>query len=481
MALDHAQRLAQRQTTTLSAHLIMASAMLRYSAEEFEQAIAQEVSENPAFVMEERLSCARCGSQLRMGLCPNCDLSSRASAVIGERAPRFENDWWAAPRSSLAEDYDPLDLAPSDETLATSLLRQLRASLPSGYAAIAEYLVGSLDSHGYLTASLAEVAEELAVDPQQVEEALAALQALDPPGIGARDLRECLLLQLQPLEEKSVAPAIIRSLIEHHLDQLGQRDLGEIAHAVGASSAAVKEGILFIRANFNPFPAHQYESGDAPGVSLGARTAPALLIFPDVIIHHGASGFRSEIVERRRYCFSVEPLYAAMYGRAGARPESEHEPSAHLHIRHYVRRTQLFLQCAEQRWQTLAQITEKLIEAQSGFLEHGVRYLCPLTQSELGKRLGMHESTVSRALADKYVMLPTGRTISFADFFDESLAAKHVLKDLVEQEDHEHPLSDDALAQLLGLQGHHLARRTVAKYRETLCIPPARIRAQSLW
>jgi RNA polymerase sigma-54 factor len=479
MALDHAQRLAQRQATTLNANLIMTSAMLRYSAVEFEQAVAQEISENPAFEIEERLRCARCGSSLRMGLCLRCDLDSRVAAQ-SYPSPQVEDDWWVSAPSSLAEDGDPLDLAPAGEPLSARLLRQLRASLASGYEAIAEYLAGSLDSHGYLTASIAEVAEALAVDPQQVEEAVAALQALDPPGVGARDLRECLLLQLRPFEEREAAPALVRPLIEQFLEELGGHHFAEIARAMGVSGAAVKEGLHFIRANFNPFPAHQYTSEDAPGVVIEDSTARELLVFPDVIIRRSASGFRAEIVERRRYHFTVEPLYAAMYRRAGARAEFDSEPSTYPHIRHYVRRTQFFLQCAEQRWQTLARITAKLIELQSDFLERGVRYLRPLTQSELGNRLDIHESTVSRAVADKYVLLPTGRTISFADFFDDSLAAKDLLRDLVAQEDREHPLSDDILAQVLSHHGHRLARRTVAKYREALGIPPSRARVQSL-
>jgi RNA polymerase sigma-54 factor len=469
MALDHAQQLAQRQATTLIANQIMISVMLRYSAEEFEQAIAQEISENPAFVVEEHVDCVRCGNRLRMGVCPNCDLSSHATKI--------EDDWWEPSRSPLAEDDHPLNLVPSAETLPARLLLQLRASLPSGYEAIAEYLVGSLDSHGYLNVSVAEVSDALDVDPHQVEETMAVLQSLDPPGVGARDLRECLLLQLRAYEEENTAPHIVRPLIERHLGQLGQRNFAEVARDIGASSAEVKEGLLFIRANFNPYPAHQFEPGDAPGVVLEDRTRLQLLAFPDVIIHRSASGFSAEIVERRRYRFSVEPLYAAMYRRAGARADANYEPSADTHIRHYVRRTQFFLQCVEQRWRTLAQLTVKLIELHSDFLERGVRYLHPLTQSELGKRLGIHESTVSRALAEKYVLLPSGRTISFADFFDDSLAAKDLIKDLVAQEDREHPLSDDDLAHLLGVHGHHLARRTAAKYREALGIPSARSRA----
>jgi len=288
------------------------------------------------------------------------------------------------------------------------------------------------------------------------------------------------LLQLRPFEERNAAPALVRPLIEQYLEELGNRHFTEIAREIGTSAAAVKDGLLFIRANLNPFPSSQYEPGDAPGVPLEARTTPELLVFPDVIIRRLASGYGVEIVERRRYRFSVEPLYATMYRPTATCPESGDASSAYPHIRHYVRRTQLFLQCAEQRWQTLARITARLIELQSGFIERGARHLRPLTRGYLAARLGMSESTISRALAEKYVLLPTGRTISFADFFDDSLAAKQLLEDLVAHEDREHPLSDDDLAHLLGVHGHHLARRTAAKYREALGIPSARSRAALL-
>lgn len=469
MALEYVQRLAQRQATALNANLIMTSVMLRYSAEEFEQAIAREIRENPALVAEERAHCLRCGSNLRMGVCPKCDHISHATTS--------RDDWGEPSRSATTEDDDPLSLTPSGMTLPVRLLPQVRASLPSSYGPIAEYLVGSLDSRGYLAVSVAEVAEALAVTPYQVEEAIAALQTMDPPGIGARTLRECLLLQLAAFEEQGIAPTVVRLLIEEHLDELGRRNFTEIAHALGSTSAEVEHGLHFIRTNLNPYPAHQFEPGDVPGRPLEGQAAPALFIFPDVIIRHGASGFSAEIVERRRYRLTVEPLYIVLSRQTETQAQPLLDPPAYDHVRHYLRRTQFFLQGVEQRWQTLARITAKLIELQSDFFAHGVRYLRPLTRGDLGAALGMHESTISRAMAEKYVLLPTGKTMAFADFFDESLAAKDVLKDLVAREDREHPFSDEDLVRLLGAYGHHLARRTAAKYREALGIPPARSRA----
>jgi RNA polymerase sigma-54 factor len=146
------------------------------------------------------------------------------------------------------------------------------------------------------------------------------------------------------------------------------------------------------------------------------------------------------------------------------------------HVRHYSARARFFIECVRQRWETLRRISEALIELQFDFLDKGVRYLRPLTRVELAEMVDLHESTVSRATANKYVLLPEGRTISFDDFFDSSLATKDTLRELIETEDPKRPLSDEDLSSLLGERGLPVARRTVAKYREAMRILPSRFR-----
>jgi RNA polymerase sigma-54 factor len=142
----------------------------------------------------------------------------------------------------------------------------------------------------------------------------------------------------------------------------------------------------------------------------------------------------------------------------------------------YVKRAQSFIANVQQRWQTLKKIADALIENQYEFLDKGVRALRPLTRSELATYVGLHEATISRATNDKYVLLPDGRTISFDDFFDGSLRAKDILREIIAHEDPRRPYSDEDLAAMLHTRGVDVARRTVAKYREAMRILPSRYR-----
>lgn len=471
----------QSQSLNISAKLIASIRILQYSAEELERAIAGELSENPALEVEEVAHCLRCGSALRAGLCPTCDrASSDASENLAELAG-WEDD--ATPHAAdLAggddRDFDPLDITSTGMTLQEYLLRQLGAIVSSEDAAIAEYLVGSFNGHGYVTATIAEAAEAVSVPASRVEAVLTTLQSLDPPGIGARDLRECLLIQLAEFEARGQAPAIARPLIECHLRELGEHHFAEIGRGLGVSSTAVKQAWHFIRSNLNPYPAHVFETGDVPGEGLVSPSERNILVRPDVIIRRAEQGFEAEVVERRRFRFDTNTLYSTLsqqsrFAGAGRSGLNENERQ---HVRHYASRARFFIDCVRQRWQTLSAISEALIEFQRDFLENGVRYLRPLTRGELAAHVGLHESTVSRATANKYVLLPTGRTVPFDDFFDGSLAAKDQLRELIDGENHAKPYSDEDLTSLLHDRGLPLARRTVAKYREALGILPSRFR-----
>lgn len=484
MALEQLQVPRHEQSVNISAKLIASIKVLQYSAEQLEQAMSNELSENPALEVEEAVQCGRCGTLLRAGICPNCDRGTGAEEDVRNDLAAAD-DYYGdlrglATTASDDEAYNPLDFVRSGGSLSEHLLRQLGASLESDEdAAIAEYLIGSLDGHGYMTVPLAEVAETLAVDEERVVHVLAALQTLDPPGIGARDLRECLLIQIRAFEERgTVVPPLVRALIETHLKDLGEHKFAEIARELGTAASEVKRTWMFIRSNLNPFPAHAFESSDVPGIGLTSGSERSVIIRPDVVIRRTEKGFEAEVVERRRFRLGVNPIYRDLYSQAKTHKPAEEllDDSGKQHIRQYVTRARFFMACMRQRWETLSKISEALIDFQYDFLDKGVRYLKPLTRGELAERVDLHESTVSRATANKYVLLPDGRTISFDDFFDASLAAKDVLRELITQEDSAHPLSDEDLAALLCERGLPIARRTVAKYREALAILPSRLR-----
>ncbi len=274
MLLEQSQQPSQNATVNISAKLIASIKVLQYSAEELDQAIAQEAQENPALEVEELTQCARCGATLRAGVCPTCERSSMQTPNDGRDEVAGWDDY--SDLRSLAgaanddDGYNPLDFVRSGGTLQEHLLRQLGASLDDADDPIAEYLIGSLDSHGYLTVTVEEAAEVLRVAAQRVERALAALQTLDPPGIGARNLGECLLIQLRTFEEMGEAPPLVRPLLEKHLKALGEHRFPEIARELGVTSGDVKRAWSFIRTNLNPFPAHAFESGDVPGLRLAS-------------------------------------------------------------------------------------------------------------------------------------------------------------------------------------------------------------------
>jgi RNA polymerase sigma-54 factor len=242
---------------------------------------------------------------------------------------------------------------------------------------------------------------------------------------------------------------------------------------LGVTSTQVKRAWRFIKANLNPFPAHAFEGALALGVADGRAADEAVQIKPDVVIRRTEAGFEAEVIEERRFHFAVHPTYVALSRNGSARGMNE---SDREHVRQYASRARFFIDCVRQRWETLRRISEALVELQHDFLDKGVRALRPLTRSELADRVGLHESTVSRATANKYVLLPEGRTIPFDDFFDSSLATKDTLRELIEQEDPKRPLSDEDLAAMLTKRGLVVARRTVAKYRESLRILPSRFR-----
>src|SRR5690348_12685499 len=193
MFLDQSQNTSSQQTVNISAKLIASIKILQLSAEELEQSIAQEALDNPAFEMEELSQCQRCGTQMKDGVCPNC--GSTAGSAKAEGAPEWDDYNEPGVGGGDEEEYDPLSRVVASASLEETLLWQMQAIIDPDDLPIAEYLIGSLDTHGYLLTSVEEVARTLRVGVERVERVLSTLQMQEPVGIGARNLRECLLIQ----------------------------------------------------------------------------------------------------------------------------------------------------------------------------------------------------------------------------------------------------------------------------------------------
>jgi RNA polymerase sigma-54 factor len=443
--------------------LIALNNMLILSTMELQHMIQQEIEENPALELNEadEESCPRCGRPFSGSTCMLC-LQEDMRTLESER------DDYTGP-SGDDEEFDPLLLVAMPASLSEMLLRDLHASLPYEDHFIADFLVGSLDDQGFLSTTTEQVAGTLSVDEERVADVLQKLQELGPVGVGARDVPECLLLQLQRLRQEGITHPQVEQIIQKHWNDLGEHRYGAIAQALGIAYDDVVAARDFIRQYLRPYPLARV-GNDSP-VSPSQTT----YLTPDVLIRINEEGkLVAEVVESQRYFLRMNPLYQDLARQATRTNTYSVSAEEKDHLTQYVNRAQLFLTNLRQRRETIRRIAEHLIERQEGYLRYGVRYLKPLTRAEVALAIGVHESTVSRATANKHVQLPSHEVIPFSHFFTASLSVKDVLMELVTKEGR--PLTDQELVEMLRELGFNVARRTVAKYRNQLNILPSTLR-----
>ncbi|HEU5441242.1 MAG TPA: hypothetical protein VFU88_18295 [Ktedonobacterales bacterium] len=460
--------LMPQQAAVISHRQIVAVRVLQLPSQDLYAALARERENNPAFEAEERETCHHCGAGL--------DAPGRPCGVCGALPAsadgRHDDYYESAERGTTAQGEDgagdPLLRVAGGEGRGEGLLRLLSASVRQEDAPIAEYLVGSLDHHGYLPESIIEDAAVAVVcSPRRVEHVLDVLQRMDPPGIGARGARECLLIQLRHVREAGRPRPLAEALVLDHLHALAFRHFREVARAVGETPKAVEAEWQYIRTHLHPYPAHGFDP-DA-----GELSAAAVSVRPDVVIRRRGEGFEAEVVERQRFDLHVNREYHWARKHVGELGCSDAERQ---HIRGFVEQAQSFIAALRQRWDTMQRVSDALIDLQRDFLLYGQSALKPLTRADVAKKVGLHESTVSRATDGKFALLPNGRTIPFDDFFDSSLPVKKALRELIASESARRPFSDEQLARLLARRGFSIARRTIAKYREEENILPSRLR-----
>ena len=468
--MELSQDASQQQTLRVSPRLVAASYILELSSLELQHAIQQEITDNPALEMVEASKCPARGGEMEGNVCSHCLAERRVPDDGNDSQSETPEDY--VPTGDLSasgeDEFDPLTQVAGQLTLEERLLNELQSMLPVEDMPIVEYLVGNLDENGYLRASVQETADLFETSKTHVEIVLTHLQSLDPIGIGARDLRECLLIQLNYLEQQGVTHPYARDIIKQHLTQLGEHKFGRIASEMGISANEVADVWDFIKRHLNPYPAQGYGIPE-PGPSAPIST----YVMPDVIISRGEQGYDVDVVESKRFIMRLSPIYNQLSAEL-ERGNERFSEEERKHIQQYVSRAKLFIANINQRRQTIQRITNTIVDEQVEFLDQGIRHLRPLTRAQVATRLGMHESTVSRATASKYVMLPDGRVIPFSDFFTASLSVKDVIKELIELENAS--LTDQEIAERLVRVGIHVARRTVAKYREQLNILPSSLR-----
>jgi RNA polymerase sigma-54 factor len=501
----------QEMRQWVSPSLIEANYILSLSQQELQAVIEAEMAQNPALEMDDRPTCPVCESVLEGRYCSVC----RDNQETPENPDSFElmsefDELPLAPTSVREEDpeFDPMTLVASGETVLDQIHADVRVSLNEDEHPIATFLIESLDERGFLTMSVDETAAMLNVSKTQVESVIEVIQDVAPVGVGARDLRECLLLQLDFLERLGTeVPEHTRTVIDTYLAEFGAHKFGQITRALGISVDQLEEIRDFIRQHLNPFPlqSDRAKSWRSP--------TDSRFVAPDVIIDIRDGELVVEVVNNRFFHLRTNALYDQLSNEfsrkrgkgtlkerlaqrnaslnaadddASVSVEQIHVDLSTLaetssddkqHVRQYTNRAKMFMMNIQQRKDTLLRISECICEFQESFLRGGVRELRPLTRALVAQQVGVHESTVSRATANKYVMLPNKKVIPFSDFFTPSLSTKDIIKEIIERETKKgEPLTDRKICDLLLDEGIRIARRTVAKYRAELGILPSTMR-----
>jgi len=459
----------QRLQAKADPQMILANALLNMSCLELTQAVQQEAADNPALEHDDEDLCSGC--QAPQEQCAVCVLK-RTDGYRNFQEYRCTGDEGYSFHDPEDDDIDPVSLAPEGYTLQDHLNWQIGAIIDEADAAIAEYLICNIDDGGYLRCDLSEAAEACHVSLDRVERVLHAVQSLDPPGVGARDPRECLLLQLAALRQDGADVALPECIVRDHWSELIAHRYGQMARSLSVPTECVERAVHFIRTRLFPYPGSRVRPSwcktahkNTPGVK------------PDVAIVRDKNGsFAVQVLEHEGTNVRVSPSYVRLWQEMQRNPRAYSEAERRT-VMESLSRAQMFMRGMEQRKELLRKVAETILEEQYPFfLSESPEDLLPLTQSKIASLLHVHESTVSRGVADKYIQLPSGQVVSFRFFFGKALSAKHMVKVIVENEDPACPYSDQQISDILKSLGYEVARRTVLKYREELNILSSRQR-----
>ena len=455
------------QHLTLTPQLQQSIRLLQLSTVELNQEIDRILMENPAL---EREDSEDGGEAPRTA--PKEEIAVKSAAETPAESAAPDADWagelaagWKGGGDD--EENDRGHATPDTPTLREHLRGQLTLkNLSERDRAFVELLIDALDEDGKLTQALEEIATLLPVPAEEAEAlheelkiALCHLQQLEPAGVGARSLAECLTLQLKTLDE-SAERALALQIAEKHLELLGGRDYARLKLLTGADDDALRAALRLIQA-LNPRPGAAF-------AKLEAR-----YVVPDVVVRKQRGVWKASLNPEAMPRLRINRLYAelAASARSGAPGVSSQLQEARWLIKN-----------VQQRFDTILRVSQAIVDRQRHFFEHGEVAMRPLVLREIAETLGLHESTISRVTTQKYMATPRG-TYELKYFFGShvatdaggsasSTAIRALIKQLVAAEDGKAPLSDARISQILAEQGIVVARRTIAKYRESLQIPP---------
>lgn len=474
----------QAQVQSLTPQQMQAMKLLQATTQELEQQLKQEMMTNPAIEFSSGME-VLAGNPLEDSLGKGDYEEDRAANLAehdenladaaflakdgGNPIDESSTTTWSADQEEKRQHFfNSLTAPPSFQEL---LLQQLRDAVEDDKSPLfkaCQEVLGNIDDSGYLRASDNEIAAGAGIPLETATKAVDIIRTFTPAGIGGRNLREVLLLQLERNREKG---SLAWDIVDKHLNDLARNKIPQIAKDIDADVSEVQDAITRIR-ELNP----------RPGREVSEKAAPTII--PEVTIFKNADGeWDSSLTNEAFPQVTISPDYEAM----------QHDKSLNKEDRAFVTKKieegKQLINCLDFRKTTIERIADALINLQPDFFNRGESGLKPMVMSEVADLIGVHESTVSRAISNKYLRTPWG-VYSFRFFFstgykqedmpNDAAVSNHVIKnrirEMIEHEDPQKPLSDQKLAELLSANGVTIARRTVAKYREEIGLPAASLR-----
>jgi RNA polymerase sigma-54 factor len=475
MAMEARLSIRQSQRVVMTPLLQQAIQLLQLSTLELQEVVQKELLENPLL---EEVAPETSEAPEAAASTPDAPAPTPVEPAPVEPAPTSERQTDDLPfdltavmfddnneeRSLVAqEEREELpfeNIVRSVNSLNDHLDEQLRFTVEDPLMRrIGTEIIGNLDEDGYLRAELSEIAERCETTVDQVEKVLMLVQAFDPPGVAARSIQECLLIQLK--SDPNPDPVSVE-IVEEHFDELSRRRYPDIARALKLALDRVMESVEEIM-GLEPKPGRRFGGADSR------------YIVPDVVVHKMGSEYVVVLNEDGIPRLRVNALYRSLLRNSG--------DEARAYVEQKLRSAVWLIKSVDQRQRTLRKVTQSIVKFQRDFLDKGLPCLRPLSLRDVGEDIGMHESTISRVTTNKYVETPQG-LFELKFFFHSGIASgdgemvssvsvKKMIQDLLANEDPAKPLSDQEVAQILKGRALTIARRTVAKYREELGILPS--------
>ncbi len=469
MALEMRQQMKMTQQLVMTPQLQQAIKLLQLTRIELQDVVRQELEENP--VLEEEVDTEETGDaestdSVEKDVEPGSDADDFHEVETGDDTLRDWDSYLDGYNYSSGEQYSGDDDRPSFESMLTrkgTLIDHLLWQLHMGHflpeeVRIGEEIIGNIDEGGYLRSSLEEISQICSVAEAEIVPVLGRIQEFDPVGVGARDLRECLLIQARFL---GMQGSLVERILLDHLKELETRNYKQISRDLGVDLNQVFIATKII-AGLDPWPGRVFGSDEVHYIS------------PDIFVSKVGDDYVVMLNEEGLPNLKVSPFYAE------ARTNGSVDSRAEEYIGEKIRSALWLIKSIQQRQRTIYKVAKSIIRFQREFLDYGIEYLRPLVLRDVADDIGMHESTISRVTTNKYMQTPQG-LYELKYFFNSGLATsggdfvasesvKIRIREIIEKEDQQKPFSDQKIAEMLMGETVNIARRTVTKYRELMRI-----------